>query len=69
MPRATLGFSRATRARTRQDPYPYTRVRVLISTGQGLGITHGYQNPRGFETRVHIKRDGNMKRKLSNVPK
>src|ERR1700679_338030 len=38
---AALGFFQATRACTRQNPYPYTRVRVLIGTGHGLGITHG----------------------------
>src|SRR6202522_207796 len=54
MSRAALGFFRATRAHTRQNPYPYTRVRVLIGTGHGLGITHGYQNPYAIKMRVHI---------------
>ena len=35
---ATLGFSRPTRARTRQNPHPYTRVWVLIATGQGFAV-------------------------------
>ena len=41
------GVFQGTRAHACQNPYPYTRVQVLIGTGHGLGITHGYQNPYG----------------------
>ena len=45
MSRATLGFSRVTRARTRQNPYPRPRARVFVHTGRGFTKTRGYPNP------------------------
>jgi len=46
MSRATLGFSRVTRARTRQNPYPRLRARVFMGRGSGFMKTRGYPNPR-----------------------
>ena len=54
MSRTTLGFFRATHAHTHQNPYSYTRVWIFIDTGQGLGITHRYQNLYGIETHISI---------------
>jgi len=44
MSRATLGFSRVTRTRTHQNPYPHPRAWVFGCTGQGFTKTHGYPN-------------------------
>jgi len=44
MSRATLGFSRVTRARTRQNPYPRPRARVFAGTGSGFMKIRGYPN-------------------------
>ena len=38
----TLGFSRATRTRTPENPYPCPGVRVLTGTGTGSTKTQGY---------------------------
>jgi len=46
MSRATLGFSRVTHARTRQNPYPRPRAQVFAGTGSGFTKTWGYPNPR-----------------------
>jgi len=45
MSRATLGFSRVTRARTRQNLYPRPRARVFAGMGSGFMKTRGYPNP------------------------
>ena len=43
MRRATLGFSRATRTRTRGNPYPLTRVGVSRGTGRGFVTPPSHQ--------------------------
>ena len=42
MARVTLGFSRATRTRTPENPYPCPGVRVSTGTGTGFAKTRGY---------------------------
>jgi hypothetical protein len=53
MSRATLGFSEATRTRSRRSPRPYVRARALMGTGQGLSKTHGKQIPYRFAMGVN----------------
>jgi len=48
MSRATLGFSRVTHARTRQNPYPRPQARVFAGTGSGFTKTRRHPNPRGL---------------------
>jgi hypothetical protein len=47
MSQVTLGFSRVTRARTCQNPYPRPQVQVLVGMGRGFMKTHGYPNLQG----------------------